>query len=469
MRFTIRSLLLLFLSAGWFWSSAARAAEPVAPTKRPNVLFIAVDDLNDWIGCMGGHPDAKTPNLDKLAARGTLFTNAHCAAPACNPSRAALLTGVRPSTSGVYHNDQPWKPVLGHVPTMPKHFMEQGYEVVGGGKIFHGGTDDRSSWHDYFKPGGGNLAEKVIGTPHNRSGGIVWGALDATDEEMPDYKLATWAGEFLGRKHEKPFFLAVGFVKPHMPWQVPQKYYDLYPPDKIAIPKAPADDLEDVPAAGRAIARPQGDHAKMLQTGNWKYAVQGYLASISFIDAQVGRVIEALDASPHKEDTIVVLWGDHGWHLGEKQHWRKFALWEEATKAPLIYVAPGVTKPGTRCDRPIDFMSFYPTLSELCSLPTPKHQEGVSVAPLLKDPRAAWERPALTTHGKGNHAVRSQRYRYIRYADGSEELYDHDADPMEWKNLAADAALAGVKKELAAYLPKADAENAPRRRGADEE
>jgi arylsulfatase A-like enzyme len=247
-----------------------------------------------------------------------------------------------------------------------------------------------------------------------------------------------------------------------MPWQVPRKYYDLYPLDKIAMPTVPEDDLNDIPPAGVQMARPGGDHAKMLETGNWRYAVQAYLASITFADAQVGRVLDALKASPYAGNTIVCLWGDHGWHLGEKHHWRKFSLWEEATRAPLIISAPGVTQPGSVCARPVDFLSIYPTLADLSGLPAREGLDGVSLMPLLKDPQAAWERPAITTHGRGNHGVRSERYRYIRYADGSEELYDHAADPAEWKNLAGDPRLAEVREELAAWLPKQEARNAPR-------
>lgn len=434
-----------------------RAAEKA----RPNVLFIAVDDLNDWIGCLGGHPDCRSPHIDKLAARGVLFTRSYCAAPACNPSRAALLTGVRPWTSGVYHNAQPWRPAMPKIVTLPQHFMAHGYEAVGCGKIYHGRYPDAASWNAYLKKGADpKPAPDVLRSPRSRSGGIVWGVLDVPDSAMNDYKMVDYAIRYLQRPHSKPFFLACGIFRPHMPWQVPRKYYEMYPPEKIRLPKVLSSDLADVPPAGVKIARPQGDHATMLKTGNWRYAVQAYLASITFADAQVGRLLKALDESPYAQNTIIVLWGDHGWHLGEKLHWRKFALWEEATRAPLMIVAPGVTRPGSRCERTVDFMSVYPTLAELCGLPVPKHCKGPSLVPLLKNPRAEWKRPALTTHGRKNHAVRSERWRYIRYADGSEELYDHSVDPLEWKNLANDPQLAGVKSRLAAWLPEKNAPDA---------
>lgn len=433
------------------------------PAKRPNVVMIVIDDLNDWIGALGGSPQSKTPNIDRLVQKGVLFRNAHCVAPACNPSRAALLTGVRPSTSGVYHNDQPWRQPLAHAVTLPRHFKDHGYEVHGGGKIFHGGYDDPDSWHKYFKmPGSPKPKAEVLADPHSQAGGIVWGRLERGDEEMSDDKVVSDAIEFLGAKHDQPFFLACGLYKPHMPWQVPSKYYDQYPLESITLPNVPSDDLSDVPAAGRKMAAPQGDHAKILATDNWKHAVQGYLAAIAFTDHEVGRLLTAIDAHPSREETIVIFWSDHGWHLGEKQHWRKFSLWEEATRAPLAIYAPGMTKAGSACDRAVDFVDIYPTLCELCQLPLPKQLEGESLIPLLKDPAAAREKPALTTHGRKNHAVRSDRYRYIRYADGSEELYDHEVDPQEWKNLAGDEAQQGIKQELARWLPKVDQEDAPR-------
>jgi arylsulfatase A-like enzyme len=451
----------LFLLA--FVGAVLVAAPALAAESRPNVLFIAVDDLNDWIGCLGGHPDSKTPNLDRLAARGTNFTNAHCAAPACNPSRAALMTGKRPWTSGVYNNSQPWRPVMPDVVTLSQHFMKHGYEALGGGKIFHGSFKEDASWESYAPSFSGPKAPpEVQNDPHSHAGGIIWGKLDAQDSDMTDYKLVSWAVDYLKQDHDRPFFLACGLIRPHMPWQVPSKYYDMYPLDKITLPEVPDDDLADVPPAGVKVARPEGDHANILKTDNWRYAVQGYLATIAFADAQIGRLLEGLDNSKHRDNTIIVLWGDHGWHLGEKKHWRKFALWEEATRAPLIIAAPG-KKPAV-CNRPVDFMSIYPTLVELCGLPEAKHVEGPSLVPLLDNAKAPWDRPAITTHGRGNHAVRSEQYRYIRYADGSEELYDHQSDPMEWKNLADDPRHASIKRDLAAYLPKSEAQNAPAER-----
>lgn len=448
-----RLVLLVFaLFAPLLAASNAHAA------KRPNVLFIAVDDLNDWIGCLGGHPQTKSPHIDALAERGLLFTRSYCAAPACNPSRCALMNGKRPWTSGVYVNPQDWRKAMPDVLTMPQHFRNNGYTAVGCGKIYHGRYDHDPSWDTYRHKGGDpKPTQKVLKNPHSRAGGIVWGVLDVPDSEMNDYKMVDYAAEFLAKEHDDPFFLACGIYRPHMPWQVPRKYYEMYPLDSIQLPKTMPGDLDDLPAAGRKMAKPQGDHATITKTDNWKHAVQAYLASITFADAQIGRLLKALDESEHADDTIVILWGDHGWHLGEKEHWRKFALWEEATRAPLMISAPGVTKPGSKSGRTVDFMSVYPTLCDLCGIPIPEHCEGPSLVPLLKNPEAEWDRPAITTHGRGNHAVRSERFRYIRYENGDEELYDHDADPLEWTNLATNSAFVEVKSQLAAHLPKKEA------------
>jgi len=428
---------------------------------RPNVLFIAIDDLNDWTGCLGGHPDVKTPNIDRLAARGVLFTHAYCSAPACNPSRASLLTGILPSTSGVYLNPQPWRPVMPKAVTLQQHFMAHGYHVVGAGKVFHGRYNDPASWHDYLPKGGDPLPPNrpcngIKGTAH-----FDWGPLDVADKDMNDYKMVSYGVEYLGKRHDRPFFLAVGIFKPHLPWYVPRKYFEMYPPERIHLPEVNDHDLDDVPPLGRRMARPEGDHRKVVEHHQWRRAVQGYLASISFCDAMVGRLLDAFLASRYADNTIVVLWGDHGWHLGEKLHWRKFALWEEATHAPLLFAAPGVTPAGARCDRTVSFIDIYPTLIELCGLSPRKELEGVSLVPLLKDPKAPWDRPALTTYGRNNHTIRSERWRYIRYRDGSEELYDHTKDPLEWTNLATRPQYARVKAELARWLPKTNAPDAP--------
>lgn len=425
--------------------------------KRPNVLFIAVDDLNHWVGHLGRNPQTKTPNMDRLAARGVTFTRAYCAAPACNPSRAALMSGMRPSTSGIYNNSQDWRAAIPAERCLTSTFRGAGYRVMGAGKIYHGGFYRRSEWDDYLD--GWSAEPKPQGD--TGVGGIKFAPLDCKDEDLREWKIVDYAIEQLGQKHDKPFFLAVGLHKPHMPWNVPRKYYDLHPLSEIKLPPYREDDLADVPGAGVKMARPQGDHAAILASGRWKEAVQGYLAAISYADAMIGRLLEAFDKSDYADNTVIVLWGDHGWSLGEKSHWRKFALWEEETRAPLIWVAPGVTVPGGVSERPVDFMSIYPTLTDLAGIETPAHVEGKSLRKLLADPTAAWDAPALTTHGLGNHAVRSEGWRYIRYANGDQELYDETKDPYEWVNLASEPGNADRMKELAGWLPQKSAPNAP--------
>ncbi len=434
-------------------------------SERPkNVLFIAVDDLNDWVSSLGGHPQCRTPNIDRLAARGVLFTRAYCSAPACNPSRASLMTGVRPSTSGVYHNNQPWRqsPRLRSALTLPQHFAKAGYVAESGGKIYHGAYPHAESWSARFpRPRDPVPSGRPLNGIKNAAH-FDWGPVAVSDGAMGDAKVVDWAETFLRKKHDAPFFLAVGLYRPHLPWYVPEKYFAAHPPETVTLPRVPEDDLEDVPAAGRKMARPRGDHRRVTQTNNWRRAVSGYLASVAFADAMVGRLLAALDASEYGKNTIIVLWGDHGWHLGEKEHWRKFALWEEATRVPLIVAAPGVTTAGTRCARTVSLLDLYPTLLDLAGIAPLVELEGRSLVPLLRNVEAKWDRPVVTTHGRGNHAVRSERWRYIRYADGSEELYDHDGDPGEWRNVAEREDLALVKARLGRWLPARDAENSPR-------
>ncbi|MFN3322477.1 MAG: sulfatase [Bryobacteraceae bacterium] len=441
---------------------------------KPNVLFISIDDLNDWTGCLGGHPQARTPNLDAIAGRGVLFTNAHCAAPLCNASRAALMTGIRPSTSGIYDNNQPFRksPVLRGAVTLSQHFMASGYRAVGGGKIYHTPYPDSASWHEYYPSQQQN--KPVDPEPPNQpingipgSGNMDWGPIDVDDSKMGDHQVVDWAISELHRKQEQPVFLACGLYRPHLPWYVPSKYFDLHPLEKIELPNVREDDLDDVPEIARRIALRSGDHERITKHGKWKEAVQAYLACISFMDAQLGRLIDAFDGSPIARNTVVVLWSDHGWHLGEKLHWRKFSLWEESTRNVLTIVAPGVSKPGGRCGRTVSLIDIYPTLIDVCGLPARRGLEGANLTPLLRNPAAAWNRPALTTFNRNNHSVRSERWRYTRYDDGTEELYDHQSDPMEWNNLASKPEHAAVKRDLARWIPKVNAPDSVRERGIE--
>lgn len=419
---------------------------------KPNVLFIAVDDLNHWVGHLGRNPQTKTPNIDRLAKMGVTFTNAHCAAPVCNPSRAALLSGMRPGTTGIYDNGQPFELAINADQSLVTQFRKAGYETLGMGKLWHGGLGFPEQWtatggaeHKDISAGG-KLEDRSIG-------GIKFGVLNAGDEAVPDTAIADYVIEELSKSHEKPFFLTAGFHKPHMPWNVPKKYFDMHPLNQIQLPPTKDGDLSDIPPAGIKMAKPDGDHKQVLESGRWKEAVQAYLAAISYLDGQVGRLLDALEKSPNRDNTIICLWGDHGWHLGEKEHWRKFALWEEATRAPFIWIVPGVTKAGSTCSRPVDFMSIYPTLCDLTGVAIPLHVEGRSIRSLLADPASSEPHFAITTFGRNNHAIRDDRWRFIRYADGGEELYDHKTDPYEWTNVAALPEHYDLKVQLAAHFP----------------
>ncbi|MCA9427031.1 MAG: sulfatase, partial [Candidatus Omnitrophica bacterium] len=427
---------------------------------RPNVLFIAIDDLNDWVGFLGGHPNAKTPNLDRLAERSTVFTHAYCAAPLCNPSRAALMTGIQPARSGVYDNGMDWRkaPIFEKHPTLSKHFMNNGYSAIGSGKIFHGPYQDPSSWKEYWPSKEKNRPDDPMPPKTPWYGGKAarahfdWGPLDIGENEMGDWKVTSWVIDQLNREHTQPFFLACGVFRPHLPWYVPKKYYDMHPLDEIELPPVNEKDLEDLSPLAHEIAEAGNDNKRILGHGKWREAVQSYLACTSFADACVGRVLDALDASPHRDNTMIVLWSDHGWHLGEKLHWRKRTLWEEGTRNLLLFSGTGIA-PGQRCDTPVSLLDVYPTLLDLCHLPPVGGLDGQSLRPLLEDPSAEWERPAITTHLKGNHSVRSKRWRYIRYHDGSEELYDHHYDPLEWTNLAGQPLYSDVIDKLRPWLP----------------
>ena len=338
----------------WVFSACAVVAGASVETSRPNVLFIAVDDLNDWIGCLGGHPQTRTPNIDRLAESGVLFTNAHCAAPACNPSRTAIFTGVSPHVSGMYDNGQSMRDVLPDSVLMPKHFSNHGYWSAGSGKLLHYFIEP-ASWDEYFpKKESDNPFPRTL-YPEQRPlslprGGpwqyveTDWGPLDATDEEFGgDWLVSKWIGEQLSREHDRPFFLACGIYRPHEPWFVPKKYFELFPLDEIQLPPGyREDDLADVPKIGQRAARNRY-FAHIQEEGQWKQGIQGYLASIAFADAMVGRVIDALEQGPHSDNTIVVLWSDHGWQLGEKEHWQKFTPWRAVTRVPLIVRVPNET------------------------------------------------------------------------------------------------------------------------------
>lgn len=430
-------------------AALAGCSTPEPEPTRPNVLFLAVDDLNDWVGPLGGHPQTVTPNIDRLAERGVVFRRAYCQAPSCNPSRASLMLGKRPTTTGIYSNNDAWRDAEPDAVTLPQHFMANGYEVLGGGKMFHMPQNDAASWHAYhsFK---GFLHPPD--TPRNgfpNTSHFDWGPLDVEDGDTSDTQLAEWATAFLGEEGHGPFFLGCGFYRPHLPFYAPKQYFDAIDLDTVKLPPYLENDHDDIPAAA---PQPSRDHRNITERDQWEIAVRSYLACIRFADANVGRVLDALAAGPYAENTVVVLWTDHGWHLGEKSRWRKFTLWEESCRVVLTMVAPGVTATGGDCGRTVELVDIYPTLIELCGLTVRPDLDGSSLVPLLRDPGADWDRPAETSMSAEKISVRSERFRYTVYPEG-EELYDHDADPNEWKNLAGDPEYAAAKAQMAALLP----------------
>ena len=374
----LRSLLTLCMA---FWLTSLDYLISLAEessTPKPNILFVAMDDLNDWIGCLGGHPQALTPNLDRLSQTSVFFTNAHCAAPACNPSRAAVFTGISPNLSGLYSNNQSMRAVMPTEEIIPKTFMRHGYHASGSGKMLHYFID-AASWNSYFpnKETENPFPRTLYPNPRPLSlprGGpwqyveTDWGPLDATDEEYGgDYLVTNWVNDMLSSKHDKPFFLACGIYRPHEPWFVPAKYFEPFPLESIQLPPGyKEDDLDDLPPTGKRRG-PNRYFAHIRKEGQWKRAVQGYLASIHYADAMLGRVLDTLEASDYKDNTILVLWSDHGWHLGEKQHWQKFTAWRACTRVPLMIRAPK-SKPGI-CHQPVCLTSLFPTLLDLAGLP----------------------------------------------------------------------------------------------------
>ena len=454
------------ISFGFFLACSLGVEAQAKDANKPNVLLIAVDDLNDWVGCLGGHPQTFTPNIDRLAGRGMLFSNAHCQGTMCNPSRISLLWGRRPSSTGFYDNHYHISKhpsfLKNHV-NLPTHFAANGYKTLSSGKIFHTGR--------YFQvqgPRAGQwrkgLDQKVHQKPKGWHGIWDFGPQDYEESKFTDHITATWVADQLGNESDKPFLLACGFYRPHVPFFPPRRVYESL--KDIKLPEVVEDDWDDIPDAARKVSMSNAKipvHDWMKKENRWQLAVHAYLASVRWTDEQIGRVLDALDQGPHAKNTIVVLFSDHGYHLGEKQRWSKFSLWERTTRVPLIISVPNGIKGST--DQPVELLSIYPTLIDLCGLSENPKLEGVSLQPLLKNPDSEWTHVAISTLGQNNHAIRDHRWRYIRYADGTEELYDHQIDPNEWTNLAegkAESLHQRVISRLKNHLPKT---NVPQRGG----
>lgn len=491
----LRRLFLVALVAG-----LAPIAAPAAG--RTNVVFIAIDDLNDWVGFLRGHPQAKTPNMDRLAARGVSFANAHCAAPLCCPSRAAVFSGREPFNSGVYVNSDDIARVAPELVLLPTQLKAHGYRTFGTGKLLHQKRPDL--FDDYFVPeqrwSPFSASEEVAYTteelpskatdnprhvvplgpgrrpvvlPLNRmpsdrrpndpgAESFDWGGIDVPDSTMGDAQIVDWAIKRVRQPWAEPFFLGVGFYRPHIPLWVPQKYLDAFPVGSIQLPPYLENDLDDLGPTGRRIAlepATAGSHATVVKYKQWHAAVAAYLACVYFVDAQIGRLLDVIEASPHADNTAYIIWGDHGWHLGEKQHWGKSTGWERATKVPLLVVparrdAARFTA-GKTTHATVSLIDLYPTVLEFTGVvPPATGLDGTSLLPLLRDPTRVTDRAIVTTFQREHFSVGNDRWRYIRYGDGSEELYDHRADPNEWTNLAGKPEHAATKARLAGLLPK---------------
>lgn len=438
---------------------ASLASAQASAPSRPNVLLIVLDDQNCYAGRTDVSPQPVTPQLDRFAKSGMTFANAQCAAPVCNPSRTAFMSGLRPSTTGIYDNSQDSLPkdhLLKSKTSLPTYFRDQGYHLAGAGKVFSSAiaaAAGKRIWAEGIDLG--RKEKKHAPTPEgeglNAIGKHAWGPLYKSKEEMEDWRLAGWAAEFLAKTHEQPFFLACGIVKPHTPWYVPQEYFDLFPPEKIKVPDLAADESAPVPESVREKIH-KGE-AQLVQRR--KELLSAYFAASRYADDCVGRILQGLAQGPNRENTIVVIFGDHGYEFGEKHNWSKGSLREGSAHVPLVISGPGIKGEQT-CTHAVSLLDIYPTLVELAGLPSKDGLEGVSLVPLLKNPDAAWDRPALTTDGFKNHALRTDRWRYIRYADGAEELYDHSNDPLERTNLAARPESAQIKAELQSWFPKHD-------------
>ncbi|TNF41315.1 MAG: DUF4976 domain-containing protein [Bacteroidetes bacterium] len=473
------------------------SAQETKRGNQPNVLFISIDDLNDWIGALNGNPQVITPNMDKLFEQGVLFTNAHCSQPVCTASRNSLLSGLHPTTTGWYQStsamQKSYDEVMGNHKMLPQYFKDNGYKTMAVGKIFHNGVSDYKDktadfWdeiapnynvpkdlkdrgdgyggnHFYPFPKEGSQIVNHYGKDFADGHSLCYGALDREDMpggKMFDELISEWAVDKLNENHDKPFFLSVGFVRPHVPYTAPKEFFDLYNLDEIKIPDVPDGEMSDIPIMGKSIAFgtiKTGDHYAVINLSDsyWKELVYGYLACVSFVDHELGKVIKALENSKYADNTIVVLWSDHGQHLGEKKHWRKQALWEESTKVPLYFKVPDQKAVGLESNKAVSLLDIYPTLVELCTLPDAPKLDGNSIVPLIKNPDTEWDKPVLSSWYYKNLSVRSNNWRYIKYRDGGEELYNHQNDPGEHKNLAGDPAYAEVIAELKKSLPEREA------------
>lgn len=488
---SITRFAYITVSAAFFLCHSVSADNP-PPQTRDHVLLITIDDLNDWVGCLSdkdasaqaghltgrGHPQASTPNMDRLAKRGVLFTNAHCQAPICRPSRTSFMSGLRPTTSGIYGNRPKYdakgtlKPGK-DVPWLTKRFEQAGYQTFTAGKILHGSQNKPLGGTPCFKTNQGPYPPRKLGVPAEVTKPGVWdfGVYPKTEKEYTDLRIARWTAGNINKPNksgDKPRFMALGFYNPHLPLFAPQKWFDAAPNQKdVLLGAIRGDDMDDLPAIAKRIA----SRVSFAAPAAWvretedrlRLLTQAYLACTSAMDDSLGEVIDALDKSDMANNTWIIVLSDHGWHLGEKNHIAKQTLWTRSTRVPLIIVPPKRLKGtprGKRCERPAELLDVYPTLIDVAGI-TPiksdKHLDGLSLLPWIDNPAAEKKRPAITTIYSHNHSLVGDRYRYTRYADGSEELYDRFNDPHEFDNLIdplkTDKNQQAIIKELAAWIP----------------
>ena len=425
-------------------------------TTRPNFLFLAIDDLNDWIGVLGSNANVKTPNIDALAGRGTLFTNAHAQAPICSPSRASLMSGLHPHQTGLYGQvgDAQLRGAIKAVsptPFLTEYLKDNGYYTAGRGKLFHQGAPE-GTFHEYFREGDFGPKPPQRMKWDSKRTHTDWGPFPETDTDMLDFQTATWGANWLSKTRDDPFFLGLGMIRPHVPWHVPQKWFDLYPLEDILLPPWLETDMEDVPKAGVELTDvPQMPTIEWaIENNEWRPILQAYLASVSFVDHCIGIAMKALFSSAHADNTYIILFSDNGYHLGEKSRFAKMSLWERSTRVPVIITGPGITRGVSNA--PVGLVDLYPTILEMAGLPTNPENSGKSLMPLLKG--FATDHGSVTSvYGRDNFAVIDERYRYIRYKTGDEELYDRLNDPHEWNNLADDPNYAMAKRKLWAEIP----------------
>jgi len=440
-----------------------------AEESRPNVLMIAVDDLSDYVSILQNHPGIQTPNFDRLAKRSVNFTRAYCAAPLCQPSRAAVSSGMAPHQTGIYQladSLQASKQALKAV-SLEEQFKRHGYDTYLTGKYYHGLPKSwwpaeriNAAWTEKKPPFSDHGPILKGGDEVMGPGVYAIGPAPGGMESMADVKILANTRGWLAQKHEKPFFIVNGISKPHLSFVVPKQFFDLYPLDSIVIPAVTEKDFSDIPDYVKASFLNETDMKQFVNISaspdGLKRVMQAYMASISFCDWVVGQLLDSLDASAYANNTIVILWSDHGYHIGEKEKMHKRALWTQSSHVPLLIHVPGMSADGQSCATPVSLLDLFPTLNSLCRLdqPIPQELAGQNLASLLKNPTLPWPHVALTSHGEGNAAITDERYHYIRYADGSDELYDHQTDPREYHNLAKQPGMAEVVKRLSASIPK---------------